>query len=308
MEVESEPSRSAPDSALGLAGDNSKKWYHRDHLRVAFLGCGIADPRCDKVLEIANEWQPHTGIRFEKSEILWTGRRCIVPEHDESDIRVGFGFAPPDEESVWRQFLHGSVFDDAEYIIDPGQYTLRKEILDDATSTTVNEWTHDTGSWSFVGTDANYHKCEVTLNLGFGVFQSLPAGTHDKNEWRRVVLHEFGHALGFKHEHTNAEDRVPYDEDKVIEFYAKPPTCWSPAQTRHNVLTPNAGAPLLQPGYGKRSIMAYQVPEELLDKSDSAWSCCRVWHSSLPRWTEFVTGNNYELSETDKAMARQWYL
>lgn len=103
-----------------------------------------------------------------------------------------------------------------------------------------------------------------------------------------------GPALGFAHEHTNSEDRVPYDEAKVIAFY-KAKEGWDEKTTRDNVLTPNAGAPLLQPRFDKRSIMSYSVPEELLDKSH-------------PRWKDYVTGNNHELSETDKAMARKWYL
>ena len=59
---------------------------------------------------------------------------------------------------------------------------------------------HLPGYWSLVGTDAVDSLIigpgEPSLNLG-GFADGLP------NEWRATVLHEFGHALGFHHEHQH---------------------------------------------------------------------------------------------------------
>ena len=53
------------------------------------------------------------------------------------------------------------------------------------------------GSWSYVGKDCiGIPYQEPTMNLGW------LTETTDDNEFRRVVLHEFGHALGLIHEVT----------------------------------------------------------------------------------------------------------
>jgi hypothetical protein len=54
------------------------------------------------------------------------------------------------------------------------------------------------GSWSVIGTTAkNIPKNQPTMNFGW-----LTAGVSE-DEARRVILHEFGHALGLIHEHQN---------------------------------------------------------------------------------------------------------
>lgn len=40
-------------------------------------------------------------------------------------------------------------------------------------------------------------------------------------EYSRVVLHEFGHALGAIHEHQHPEAAIPWDKPKVYEYYAR---------------------------------------------------------------------------------------
>src|SRR5262245_36465718 len=56
----------------------------------------------------------------------------------------------------------------------------------------------DPGSWSYIGTDClGIKKSEPTMNFGW-----LTDETED-DEYERVVIHEFGHALGAIHEHQN---------------------------------------------------------------------------------------------------------
>ena len=55
-------------------------------------------------------------------------------------------------------------------------------------------------SYSYIGRDAkNVPLSQPTLNLGW--FQSVDYP--DENEWKGTTLHEFGHALGFWHEHQH---------------------------------------------------------------------------------------------------------
>ena len=68
------------------------------------------------------------------------------------------------------------------------------------------KWDNDPGSWSFIGHDAvtytdngNIPKDSPTMNYGW-----LEHDTPD-DEYSRVVIHEFGHALGAIHEHQSQQ-------------------------------------------------------------------------------------------------------
>ena len=50
-----------------------------------------------------------------------------------------------------------------------------------------------------------------------------------------VILHEFGHALGLKHEHQNPAFRIQWNESAIIQ-HLKQSQGWSEAQIRHNVI------------------------------------------------------------------------
>ncbi len=59
-------------------------------------------------------------------------------------------------------------------------------------------------SWSYIGTDnLAIPKNQATMNLGW-----LTLATSDA-EYTRIVLHEFGHVLGFIHEHQNPVANIP---------------------------------------------------------------------------------------------------
>ena len=62
------------------------------------------------------------------------------------------------------------------------------------------------GSWSYLGTMCRQiPEPEPTMNYGW----LTPTSPDD--ELRRVVLHEFGHALGLIHEHQNPEGWNPVE-------------------------------------------------------------------------------------------------
>jgi hypothetical protein len=294
-----------------LAADKARKWYGKSELRVMFLGVSREDPHPDEVLKIANEWAEHTGIPFVRvgTQYEWFEKHGFA-----SDIRVKFGCSDPlqDEslhaecqahaekqlamcstQKVWADRL-GVPFAGLVNFngSDKGRnWTPNGWFYNNARRARTEGWGNvDNSAWSFVGSDAQ--NTIVTLNLGFQVFATLPSSMSDRREWRRVVLHEFGHALGFQHENPG---HVPYDKQKVIEFYAQPSMgSWSAVKTQSNVFDPNENAPLMQETWDKHSIMSYSVPEGLLDKSN-------------PDWHHYVHGSNYDLSESDKARVAEWY-
>ncbi len=73
------------------------------------------------------------------------------------------------------------------------------------------------GAWSYVGTDCKSIPAdEATMNLGF-----LDGGT---------AGHEFGHAIGLAHEHSNPEGGIQWNEPVVIAALGGPPNFWDEAE------------------------------------------------------------------------------
>ena len=112
------------------------------------------------------------------------------------------------------------------------------------------------------------------MNFGW-----LPAGTSDI-ELRRVVLHEFGHALGLIHEHQNPQGGIKWNEPAVIADLSGPPNKWDKATIRSNVLNHYPAQDVTAAPVDKRSIMMYPIPK--------AWTL-----------DGFSAGMNGDLSQAD---------
>jgi hypothetical protein len=138
-------------------------------------------------------------------------------------------------------------------------------------------------SWSTVGTDAlSRPRAAATMNYGW-----LKPNTAVR-EYRRVVLHEFGHALGMIHEHNNpdAAGRIPWDKPKVYDYYAR--QGWSREDVDHNLFAVYDRDQTNFTEFDPTSIMQYAVPDELTVGS-------------------FAIGWNTELSQHDKDFMRRQY-
>ena len=99
---------------------------------------------------------------------------------------------------------------------------LTLKFLDDGTPGDVRISFQYDGSWSVIGTDCQTLSIDQpTMNYGW-----LDRQTAD-DEVRRVVLHEFGHALGLIHEHQNPGGEIKWNRDQVIKDLSGPPNNWS---------------------------------------------------------------------------------
>ncbi len=84
------------------------------------------------------------------------------------------------------------------------------------------------------------------MNLGF-----LDGGT---------AGHEFGHAIGLAHEHSNPAGGIQWNEPVVIASLAGPPNFWDEAKVRHNVFRKYALDQIKGTQFDADSIMLYAFP------------------------------------------------
>jgi hypothetical protein len=114
------------------------------------------------------------------------------------------------------------------------------------------------GSWSYMGVQClGIPANEPTMNYGW-----LDMDTEDE-EYERVVVHEFGHALGCIHEHQNPSVSIPWDKEAVYRYYGGPPNNWDRQTIDHNILDHYAKDQTQFSQFDPESIMLYPVPEEL---------------------------------------------
>jgi hypothetical protein len=140
------------------------------------------------------------------------------------------------------------------------------------------------GSWSVIGTSCKTikNRRKPTMNFGW-----LTPGTSD-DELRRVVCHEFGHALGLIHEHQNPVNGIKWNRQQVIQDLSGPPNNWSVDEIEFNMFHPFAVQETNATPLDKDSIMMYPIPT---------------------RWTldGFSAGLNTDLSPLDKQFIRTQY-
>lgn len=137
------------------------------------------------------------------------------------------------------------------------------------------------GSWSYVGTSAEKHKTKATMQFGW-----FDKDTAD-NEFKRVILHEFGHALGLIHEHQSPAATIKWNEPVVIEYY-KENFKWTENAVRKHIFGKYSKDQVSSSTYDPLSIMHYHI--------DSDWTM-----------DGFTVSWNTKLSEMDISFIRKAY-
>ncbi len=141
----------------------------------------------------------------------------------------------------------------------------------------------DGTSWSWIGRDVLVNQFEgKTMNLGW-VNDKL-----QESQFRRVVLHEFGHSLGFVHEHQASTANIPWDSTKVYAYYGQTSINWNKEKVDNNIFKKYSVTSTNSSEYDKFSIMHYSYPAYLTTDS-----------STFPE--------NTNLSMIDKAFASKVY-
>lgn len=136
-------------------------------------------------------------------------------------------------------------------------------------------------SWSCIGRDALLIASdEKTMNLGW-------LG-NDAVANQRVILHEFGHVLGFVHEHNGPASDIKWKKNLVYQYYAQAPNYWSKDMVDQNVMFKYSQTLTNYSDYDEHSIMHYPIDPRL---------------TTDYRGTPF----NTDLSATDKQYAAIFY-
>lgn len=173
---------------------------------------------------------------------------------------------------------------------------------------------NQSGYYSLVGTDSDNPTLtssrEESMNYS-GFDRALPA------DWQAVVFHEFGHALGFEHEHQHPaggcdfrwDDDPDYQLTKdafgqaipdarqrkpgIYTLLGNPPNNWSRAMVDFNLRQLPASSAFMTSAFDAQSIMKYQF---------DAWMFVAGEQSPC-----FTPAENIVLSSLDKAGAKKLY-
>lgn len=123
------------------------------------------------------------------------------------------------------------------------------------------------GYWSMIGQDSLVHVGQLEQSMNFQRFDISPPAAE---EFRRVVLHEFGHALGFYHEHQQAEQGCENDFNwpVVYQYLAGPPNRWSKETIDFNLRSRRYMSGDIQTNFNVKSIMLYTFPIEFYNNGD----------------------------------------
>ena len=115
------------------------------------------------------------------------------------------------------------------------------------------------------------------MNLGW-----LTSETRE-DEYHRVVLHEFGHALGCIHEHQHPQGGIPWDKAAVYRFYSGPPNNWNQEQVDRNIFQRYDKSQTQYSKFDPKSIMLYAIPNTLTTGDfETGWNPDAAVSSACP--------------------------
>jgi serralysin len=164
--------------------------------------------------------------------------------------------------------------------IQPGRANLFFDFRSDTNNTKIRISFAEDGSWSVLGNTAlRIPQGKPTMNFGWLKPESADA------EVERVVLHEFGHALGLVHEHQLPQGGIQWDKPAVLSDLEPK---WSQEKIQKNLFDTIDPAEAAMTNLDPLSIMMYPIKK--------SWTL-----------TGFSTGLNAKLSAIDIAFIRNMY-
>ena len=158
----------------------------------------------------------------------------------------------------------------------------------------VRVYFSNNGYWSYIGRDVleviqgdnKPDNPKLTMNLRPDYLKEEGA----EADFRGTILHEFGHTLGFIHEHQRLDANISYDLPKLYEYYESE-FQWNITKVDEQVflLEEDKGQDFAVNAFDTKSIMMYAVPAQVL----------KAGSTPIPR--------NNVLSDGDKEWAARIY-
>ncbi|MBC8038839.1 MAG: hypothetical protein H7X89_16670 [Rhizobiales bacterium] len=149
------------------------------------------------------------------------------------------------------------------------------------------------GYWSMLGQYSVVYTAqeEPSMNLD-GMDKNLAALDHP--EIQGVILHEFGHAMGFLHEHQSQASTCgnEFNWEFITNYLKGAPNNWDDETIKFN-LAPLAGEDLMLTDFDAKSVMLYSFPPEYYLNGDKS--------------TCFIPKSNDGISETDRVTINYMY-
>lgn len=87
----------------------------------------------------------------------------------------------------------------------------------------------------------------------------------NKDEFRRIVLHEFGHILGIEHELRKPTANIPWNKDEVYKYYLATYK-WDQDRVDQEIFLPLESGKKEYEEFDSTSIMVYAIGPPLTEK------------------------------------------